>query len=298
MHSGRLPRIDHWVLIFLTDALPLFFAEWTEARERTIYYNHMSHAAPPSIHPVIPRSRVPPLTAAQPTLPQPAVTVATLKPANVQDAMARAEKWAEKAFALQPAQTSELLPPSKREPLLEQTVSHTTLNRRVTQELTVSDDGDASCVRGTMECEAAEDDEEEEDRTDMDDSLVSMVVMASRSRSTSASSLAFSDCALDSSAILVTLDSLIGSVPATPSTNSSRSHDIPFDFPSDNSPPAASPSSEDGVEQASAMLEVHKAMDVGVGRYRLARWLLLRLDDGKASGSEKSPAQRKNRYDV
>ncbi|KAJ7483905.1 hypothetical protein B0H11DRAFT_1722928, partial [Mycena galericulata] len=46
-HSGRLPRVDHWVLIYITEALPAFFAEWTERRERAKYYSSMRHA--PSI---------------------------------------------------------------------------------------------------------------------------------------------------------------------------------------------------------------------------------------------------------
>lgn len=44
MHSGRLPRIDLWVLILITDALPNFFAEWAEARTRADYYKAMQHA--------------------------------------------------------------------------------------------------------------------------------------------------------------------------------------------------------------------------------------------------------------
>ncbi|KAJ7136679.1 hypothetical protein C8R44DRAFT_608573, partial [Mycena epipterygia] len=41
MRSGRLPRVDHWVLILITEALPTFFAEWTEKRRHDIYYDQM-----------------------------------------------------------------------------------------------------------------------------------------------------------------------------------------------------------------------------------------------------------------
>ncbi|KAJ7156431.1 hypothetical protein C8R43DRAFT_883829 [Mycena crocata] len=41
MHSGRLPRVDHWVLILLTEALPTFFAEWAETRQRLDYYTSL-----------------------------------------------------------------------------------------------------------------------------------------------------------------------------------------------------------------------------------------------------------------
>ncbi|KAJ7449970.1 hypothetical protein B0H11DRAFT_1743364, partial [Mycena galericulata] len=46
MRAGRLPRLDYWVLIYITEALPNFFAEWAEKRALASYYSHMRHAAP------------------------------------------------------------------------------------------------------------------------------------------------------------------------------------------------------------------------------------------------------------
>jgi hypothetical protein len=43
-HSGRLPRIDYWVLILLTRVLPDFFASWMERRHQRAYYGAMRHA--------------------------------------------------------------------------------------------------------------------------------------------------------------------------------------------------------------------------------------------------------------
>ncbi|KAJ7289591.1 hypothetical protein C8J57DRAFT_1445548 [Mycena rebaudengoi] len=34
MHSGRLPRVDHWIFLLITEILPTFFAEWAEKRQR------------------------------------------------------------------------------------------------------------------------------------------------------------------------------------------------------------------------------------------------------------------------
>ncbi|KAJ7748874.1 hypothetical protein B0H16DRAFT_1319578, partial [Mycena metata] len=46
MRGGRLPRLDYWVLIYITEALPNFFAEWTQRRALASYYVNMRKAAP------------------------------------------------------------------------------------------------------------------------------------------------------------------------------------------------------------------------------------------------------------
>ncbi|KAJ7458973.1 hypothetical protein FB451DRAFT_1046462, partial [Mycena latifolia] len=46
MHSGRLPRIDFWVLTVITKVIPDFLESWAEKRERKEYYNNMRAAAP------------------------------------------------------------------------------------------------------------------------------------------------------------------------------------------------------------------------------------------------------------
>ncbi|KAJ7171536.1 hypothetical protein C8R46DRAFT_846840, partial [Mycena filopes] len=47
IHSGRLPRIDYWVLILITLVLPTFFDAWAEKRDLSDYYSHMRKAAHP-----------------------------------------------------------------------------------------------------------------------------------------------------------------------------------------------------------------------------------------------------------
>jgi hypothetical protein len=46
MHSGRLPRIDYWILILITRVLPDFFEEWLERRATLSYEALMQHAHP------------------------------------------------------------------------------------------------------------------------------------------------------------------------------------------------------------------------------------------------------------
>jgi hypothetical protein len=51
LHSGRLPRIDVWVLIMITKVMPAFFQERAERRSRTDYYECMRHALPSTDQP-------------------------------------------------------------------------------------------------------------------------------------------------------------------------------------------------------------------------------------------------------
>ncbi|KAJ7750590.1 hypothetical protein B0H16DRAFT_1724520 [Mycena metata] len=51
MHGGRLPRLDYWVLIYITDVIPTFFAEWAAKRALASYYSHMRHAPPSTSSP-------------------------------------------------------------------------------------------------------------------------------------------------------------------------------------------------------------------------------------------------------
>ncbi|KAF9457223.1 hypothetical protein BDZ94DRAFT_1342331 [Collybia nuda] len=46
LHSGRLPRIDFWIHILVTEALPAFFLEWVEQRELKEYMGFMRNVAP------------------------------------------------------------------------------------------------------------------------------------------------------------------------------------------------------------------------------------------------------------
>ncbi|KAJ6557679.1 hypothetical protein B0H19DRAFT_946319, partial [Mycena capillaripes] len=46
MHSGRLPRIDYWILTMITKVIPDFLERWAEKRERKDYYTNMRTAAP------------------------------------------------------------------------------------------------------------------------------------------------------------------------------------------------------------------------------------------------------------
>jgi hypothetical protein len=46
IHSGRLPRIDHWILTMITKVMPSFFQEHTEHRQQHDYYLAMRYAAP------------------------------------------------------------------------------------------------------------------------------------------------------------------------------------------------------------------------------------------------------------
>jgi hypothetical protein len=47
LRSGRLPRIDLWIHILITEALPTFFAEWAERRDLKDYLSFMRHAPDP-----------------------------------------------------------------------------------------------------------------------------------------------------------------------------------------------------------------------------------------------------------
>ncbi|KAJ7463288.1 hypothetical protein FB451DRAFT_1043328, partial [Mycena latifolia] len=72
MRSGRLPRLDSWVLVLLTEALPDFFAEWAEKRALTSYYSQMRNAVPQSLPPHAQfQSRQPsnPMSTSDPILP-------------------------------------------------------------------------------------------------------------------------------------------------------------------------------------------------------------------------------------
>ena len=46
IHSGRLPRIDHWILTMITKVMPRFFQERTERRQQHDYYLAMRYTAP------------------------------------------------------------------------------------------------------------------------------------------------------------------------------------------------------------------------------------------------------------
>ncbi|KAJ6557769.1 hypothetical protein B0H19DRAFT_945764 [Mycena capillaripes] len=46
MRGSRLPHLDYWVLIFITEVLPVFFAEWAEKRALVAYYSNMCHSTP------------------------------------------------------------------------------------------------------------------------------------------------------------------------------------------------------------------------------------------------------------
>ncbi|KAJ6459149.1 hypothetical protein C8R47DRAFT_994808, partial [Mycena vitilis] len=46
MHSGRLPRIDFWILIVITKVLPELLERWAERREQKVYRNNMRTVAP------------------------------------------------------------------------------------------------------------------------------------------------------------------------------------------------------------------------------------------------------------
>lgn len=51
IHSGRLPRIDHWILTMITKVLPSFFEERIERRRQHDYFLDMRCAAPdPSLN--------------------------------------------------------------------------------------------------------------------------------------------------------------------------------------------------------------------------------------------------------
>ncbi|KAJ6471152.1 hypothetical protein C8R47DRAFT_1297986, partial [Mycena vitilis] len=47
IHSGKLPRIDLWILLLITAVLPTFFDDWAEKRETKVYFSQMRQAAPP-----------------------------------------------------------------------------------------------------------------------------------------------------------------------------------------------------------------------------------------------------------
>ncbi|KAJ7838337.1 hypothetical protein B0H13DRAFT_1650852, partial [Mycena leptocephala] len=71
MHSGRLPRIDNWILIMITRVLPEFFERWAERREQKLYYTDMRTVAPKPDSKVIPRSRMAASDPNAPPLPKP-----------------------------------------------------------------------------------------------------------------------------------------------------------------------------------------------------------------------------------
>ncbi|KAJ7432705.1 hypothetical protein B0H11DRAFT_2378902 [Mycena galericulata] len=227
MRSGRLPRVDYWVLVLITEALPTFFAEWQERRERERYYINMKHAPAPSTHlHVVPRSRqLPPINPQAQTSIN-VTTPAMAKPASVQEAISRATEWVEKVLGKEPGttavdNTSEL--PDGTERLLEQLEedyeaedeepededSEDAEPTAVAEELVISSDGDTSFPAvEPMELDSDDSDDE------TDDSLVSMVVKAR------------SDVHLDSSASPSELPDV------------SYSYDLPFEPPS----PTMSPS--------------------------------------------------------
>jgi hypothetical protein len=51
MRGGRLPRLDYWVLIYITEVLPAFFAEWAGKRALSNYYSHMPLRPPQPLSP-------------------------------------------------------------------------------------------------------------------------------------------------------------------------------------------------------------------------------------------------------
>ncbi|KAJ7233622.1 hypothetical protein C8J57DRAFT_1532157 [Mycena rebaudengoi] len=97
MHSGRLPRVDHWIFLLITEILPTLFAEWAEKRQRAVYYTSMRQA-PTSISDQQFRSRTTTSSADHPVPtpapPAPLVSPILRKPTNMAEAVHNAQQWA------------------------------------------------------------------------------------------------------------------------------------------------------------------------------------------------------------
>ncbi|KAJ7763793.1 hypothetical protein B0H16DRAFT_1310984 [Mycena metata] len=103
MHSGRLPRIDFWILTIVTKVLPEFFEAWAEKRECTEYYTSMRGAPPAVKTALIPRSRLnlathdqhppPPPNTPFPTTPRTSLTDPVAPESTPEQLTAAAKAW-------------------------------------------------------------------------------------------------------------------------------------------------------------------------------------------------------------
>jgi hypothetical protein len=99
MRSGRLPRIDYWILILVTEALLTFFKEWAEKRDRKHYYNQMQHAPIRSHIPAIqPQSHK-----ASPTSDDRPTAAPTTTPLTPEEAVKEAREWVVKVLGHKPS---------------------------------------------------------------------------------------------------------------------------------------------------------------------------------------------------
>ncbi|KAJ7780378.1 hypothetical protein B0H14DRAFT_3507608 [Mycena olivaceomarginata] len=107
IHSGRLPRVDYWVLLLITEVLPKFFDEWAEKRDLKDYYSDMRKAPALSSVVVKPRSHRHDSTNIHLQIPPhsnpPAPTLlCKQKPKTVDEANAQAEAWFNRVFEQKP----------------------------------------------------------------------------------------------------------------------------------------------------------------------------------------------------
>jgi hypothetical protein len=101
MRAGCLPRLDYWILIFITEALPTFFAEWAEKRALASYYSHMRQAAPTSSTTNVQFQSRSTATSKSTSIPEatPLPPPTLQKPTSVAQAEEQAIQWAERVFS-------------------------------------------------------------------------------------------------------------------------------------------------------------------------------------------------------
>ncbi|KAJ6512098.1 hypothetical protein C8R47DRAFT_1207449 [Mycena vitilis] len=116
-HSGRLPRIDVWVLTMITKVMPELLESWAEKRKRKKFYQNMRHAAPKPQSAAIPRAPATPqqstalnITHApkQPAAPSPvSLTTPIEKSTSVQQLNDRAHAWLHSVLSVESDSTSQ-----------------------------------------------------------------------------------------------------------------------------------------------------------------------------------------------
>ncbi|KAF7332853.1 hypothetical protein MVEN_02390300 [Mycena venus] len=221
MRGGRLPRLDYWVLIYITEALPNFFAEWAEKRALATYYSRMRHAAPtcPPAH-NFPLIILPPTNPAVPK-PPPALP----KPKTVAEACSQAAQWAEHVFA-------HPLPPQIERKAAEISTEQLLQDLQTDADTENSDPGDEEHVLTEgMEADVEElclaADHQSVHQSCLADSSASMDYDSNLPPlpSDTSSCPSLSDVALDSSEIILQLD-----ISPTDELDSSSSDDEPFDL--------------------------------------------------------------------
>ncbi|KAK7014180.1 hypothetical protein R3P38DRAFT_3322138 [Favolaschia claudopus] len=104
MCGGRLPRLDYWILVYITEVLPNFFAEWAERRALANYYTDLRHLPSSASAPTTIQFDSCRQTINSDTLTSPSITTSSPpplpKPATVSEAHSNAEEWVKQVLPM------------------------------------------------------------------------------------------------------------------------------------------------------------------------------------------------------